>query len=475
MEVNRITGSLGGTANSAVRKNSVNFTSKIPEVTELLPRGGKVLKIMDKFKFLKGELGGILITALGTGLVAPIFIAHNPFAKPKPDATEEEKEDFKNTKKYTAMRQPISAVLAIIFQALALKPIDVFLEKIYNDPNYSKNLHTDVDQSVLNKTSYIERQVKKQMKAEGKSYKTQAGKAELAQRVKDIETQQLSDVAQRLRDTGRIQVSGGRFIDDKTVAELVNETINSYIEDAKSLKIDNNGLSFYSKRAQDLVNNETSLRDILSRMPETGNEAFLKTEIQNASNPELKNLLQEILDKPENLRYDRLNNSVLRIENIKEACGGTYDADKYLSHLIERNSELDKTITKLKSAKIADVANADASIIKKALNDAQIHCSFDGNNKFLKSFLDGTGTFRAKGSNLLEKISKDVSSAYKKLVDNKYRGNNQITKVLIGVLITLPITCNALNWVYPRFMKTFFPSLAGESKPQDKVEIGGDK
>ncbi len=475
MEVNRITGSIGGSSGPAPCAGAVNFTGKVPEIKDLLPKGGKVLNFMDKFKFLKGELGGILITALGTGLVAPIFIAHNPFAKPKPNATEEEKEDFKNTKKYTAMRQPISAVLAIVFQALALKPIDVFLEKIYNDPNYAKNLHTDVDQSVLNKSSYIERQVKKQMKAEGKSFKTKAGKEELAQRVKDIEAQQLSDVAQRLRNTGRIEVSGGRFIDDKTVAELVNGTINSYIEDAKSLKIDDKGLSFYSKRAEDLINNETALKDILSRMPETGNEAFLKTEIQNASNSELKTLLQEILDRPENIRIDRLKNSITRIDNIKEICGGTYDADKYLSHLIERNGELDKIITRLRASKIADVVNADPNTIRKAMNEAQTHCSFDGNNKFLKSFLDGTGTFKVKGSNILEKISADVSKAYKNLIDNKYRSNNQITKILIGILITLPITCNALNWVYPRFMKIFFPNLAGESKPEDKVEIGGGK
>ena len=474
IKINEITSANAGTIK--LNPNVVGSPSvlKTPKMDEFLPNGGKLLKIMDKFKFLKGELGGILITALGTGLVAPIFIAHNPFAKPKPDATEEEKDDFKKTKKYTAMRQPISAALAIVFQALALKPIDIFLEKLYNNPDYAKNLHKDVDQSVLNKSSYIERQIKKQMKAEGKSYKTKEGKAELAGRVKETEANQLSQLADKLKTTGKIKVSGGRFIDDKIVAQLVNDTIDSYINDAKALKIDNDGLTFYTKRASNLINNEKYLKDILARMPQKANDEFLKNEIQNANNSELKVLLQEISDKPEDMRLNRLKNSIKRIDNIKNICGGNYDADKYLNYLIERNSELDKTITHLNSSKIADISNADADIIKKAMRNAEIHCSFDGKNKLLTSMLEGTETFKIKGSDLIDKISKDISKAYKKLVENKYKSNNQITKVLIGVLITLPITCNVLNWVYPRFMKIFFPSLAGE-KQQDKVEIGGGK
>jgi hypothetical protein len=73
----------------------------------------KAIEFMKSFEWLKGEIGGILLTALGTGLVAPIFIGYNPFVHAPKDATPEEKEDVKNTKQYTAMRQPVSAALAI--------------------------------------------------------------------------------------------------------------------------------------------------------------------------------------------------------------------------------------------------------------------------------------------------------------------------------------------------------------------------
>lgn len=47
----------------------------------------------------------ILVTAFGTGVVAPIVLALNPIAK-----------EDENTKKYTALRQPLSAGLAVISQ-----------------------------------------------------------------------------------------------------------------------------------------------------------------------------------------------------------------------------------------------------------------------------------------------------------------------------------------------------------------------
>ena len=44
------------------------------QIMEFIPNK-KAINIMNKLTWLKGEIGGILITALGTGAVAPIFIA----------------------------------------------------------------------------------------------------------------------------------------------------------------------------------------------------------------------------------------------------------------------------------------------------------------------------------------------------------------------------------------------------------------
>ena len=109
------------------------------QIMEFIPNK-KAINIMNKLTWLKGEIGGILITALGTGAVAPIFIAYNPFVKAPKGASKEQKKDVENTKKYTAMRQPVSAVLAILIQSSILKPIDKGLEILFNNPKYAKNL-----------------------------------------------------------------------------------------------------------------------------------------------------------------------------------------------------------------------------------------------------------------------------------------------------------------------------------------------
>ena len=63
-------------------------------------------------------------------------------------------------------------------------------------------------------------------------------------------------------------------------------------------------------------------------------------------------------------------------------------------------------------------------------------------------------------------------------IERRVKGYTQITNILVGLLITLPITCTALNWVYPRFMNIFFPELANSKKsdaPEEKVKKGGIK
>ena len=52
-----------------------------------------------------GEILNTLVTAVGTAVVAPIFIAGNPFSK-----------EDKETKWYSAMRQTISAIIAMAMQ-----------------------------------------------------------------------------------------------------------------------------------------------------------------------------------------------------------------------------------------------------------------------------------------------------------------------------------------------------------------------
>ena len=258
----------------------------------------------------------------------------------------------------------------------------------------------------------------------------------------------------------------------------------------KKLKIDNDGLTFYTKRANTLIKNEDHIREIFKDIPykeiaktedskalETlynQTETMLKNLLKNENNPEIQELIQEILDRPKDIRASRVSRTLQRIDTIKDACKEGFSIDGYLDKMSLRNAELDRTITKLKLGKIADPSKATSKTITDALDTVVNNCKFNPSDQLLKSILHDTDTFDSNFEKLSKKIHKDITKLYKKLVENKYKAPNQIIKILIGVCITLPITCNALNWVYPRFMERVFPNLSGVKKDKE-VKGGGDK
>ncbi|MBR1619034.1 hypothetical protein IJ674_03970 [bacterium] len=472
----------------------------------------KAIEFMKSFEWLKGEIGGILLTALGTGLVAPIFIGYNPFVHAPKDATPEEKEDVKNTKQYTAMRQPVSAALAILFQAGVQKYIDKGLDAVFNNPKYSKKARLNLDQQVINTDSYIKNKIKKEMAEEGlskpslvKSWFSSDAKEKRASyskdfdsRVERVKNDQLKIVADGLEKDNVIHI-GERNLENKTTAKLINKQIDSYIDDAKALKKNRDQIVFYKDRAQTLIENEDHLREIFKDIPvekvrKTMDEKELsklyeqvgkqvQELLEKETNPKVRVVLSEIMDKPADLRAHRIERTLQRIDSIKKICSSYKDGftvENYGDALHERNKILDKRITQLMEAQIREPHLADENVIKKTFKKLQAACTFEKGDKILEPLLENTDTFAssANGKKLKEKIYKDIAKAYKKLVDNNYKSWNQITKIGVGVFITLPITCTALNWVYPRFMEIFFPKLAGVKKdnaPQQVQQQGGDK
>ena len=480
MKVDKIYQNYDQSKNTKARKYSsaVTFTKKPTDLGSKISdnlANKKVLDFMrEKLAWMKGEFGGVAMTALGTGLVAPWPIAYNPFVKAKEGATEAEKEDLKNTKYYTAWRQPISAVLAAIFQLGALAPIDKFLDYLYCTPEIAKLFDVDTNQSIIFSDKFAERTAKKQMQQEGLT-KASMGKdkfkAELKSRTKAIQKGQLDDVAEKFKEIHRIQV-GEEFIDNHKVANIVNKEIDEYIKDTKKLKINNKGLAFYSNRAKVLIDNESYLRDLLKNAPKEGAEleTYLKNLLAKENNADIKLLIEEILDRKPEIRYHRIERSVERIDKIKNLCNGKFSFDNYMDAMAKRNAELDKIITRFDLAKIKNIETATPECIEKALKTTIENCHFSEENPLLKSILSNTETFNNNKTEVVNKVYKDVAKGYKNFVKNSYRSHNQLWKIAIGVCITLPITCNVLNWVYPRFMDMCFPKLAGAKAKQKARE-----
>ena len=485
----------------SIRKNtSFQGTSDIQKsIMKKLPHY-KTIKRFESLKWLKGEMGGILITALGTGLVAPIFIGFNPFVKAPKNATPEEKEENKNTKLYTAMRQPISAVLAIIFQASVQKYIDKGLDKIFNNPEIAKYARFNLDQQDLNTESYIKSNITKKMKEEGKSKpswikalfskdaKTQreAYQADFDARVEAEKDRQIKKVAEIFEDTGEMK-AGTRHLDNEPLAKIVNKQIDTYIKKAKELQKTGDDLERYLRISEILHANQEHIQKILAGVehkPEKEIIGTIKTLLDREPNTEVQEILKDILARGEDLKARRVNRTLKRIEYINKACGGRehFSRNAYKKYLIDRNGILEGKIVELISAKIKDPTKADKETIKQTIGKVISACTYQESEKSLEPLvLCATETFdSAKNEkSLTKKIYKDITKGYKKLVENNYKSWNQFTKIGVGVFITLPITCTALNWIYPRFMELFFPKLAGVKKDkgseQEQQKVGGNK
>ena len=221
-----------------------------------------------------------------------------------------------------------------------------------------------------------------------------------------------------------------------------------------------------------LIDNEEYIKELF-----TSHEAseITKDFIAKESNPQIKVLLEEVLNLPEDLRANKMTRTLQRIESIKAMCEekGGFTPENYRRALIERNNVLEDRIVRLLDTKIKDASSAGEGTIKEAIETITKHLSFESEDGIVKSVLKDTDTFSSNVAKLKSKVYKDVTKMYKNLVKNNYKSWNQVSKVIVGVCITLPITCTALNWIYPRFMELFFPKLAGVKK--GKAAEGGDK
>ena len=486
-------------------KAAVNLMDGVKaKFLELFPdREKSLINFINRFKSLEGEKGGIVITAVGTGFVAPIPIAFNPFVKANKDATPEEKEEVKRTKGYTAMRQPISAALAILLQTPILKYIDRVLDNWTNNPEYSKNLWTLLDRSALNsdtykkdqyKDCYLGRQIAKELKtktldelleeASLEPIKNESKADTIKRLIKHRSDVQVQDVASDLEKLGKIKI-GERFIDNDDLAKVINEQIDNYAKEIAQLKKDEvKGIPFYLNRAKILTDNEQELKAILDPAKLPADPEALKQYLEQTSetaSKDVKMLLNEIINKCDAVRGSRCSRTLERIQTVKDVCGGEFSLDKYYEYMKSNNQKLDDVIDAFKELKFteADIASGkvDENVIKETLKKLSQRCVLNTEDSKLASMLADVGVFESDAESLGNRVYKDVVKNFKKYVGDHFKGTNQITKILIGVCITLPITCTALNWVYPRFMEIFFPGLAGTKKnaATNVEQNGGNK
>ena len=456
----------------------------------------------------KGEAAGIGITAIGTGLVAPWPIAFNPIVNhklKKNNATPEEIEEKHKTQKYSAWRQPVSAILAVIFQLGVQKPIESALRyATNNEDTWFKGVY---NQAFLNDEKYIEDVVKSEKAFKGKP-KAEI-KAEVGRRL-DEQVDNVINAIKKVKETDAEIKIGKHVLPTDALAQALNNKLEDYISSAENLKksdIPNTpkNIDFYVGRATELTENETLLRQLLSpenleaninlymsNNPKLDRPNAIRAYITDmkkmykGNNAGMVNILDHILSKQDRVIESSCARNLERIDKVKKCCvdeHGQYvfSSERYRTYLKERNQIVDSRIQQLREllTNPEDWKNAKPIDIKSKLDKIVEICHYDRSNKKLDSLFRDKGIFLANKKDLVKKVFDDlVRKGYREVVSNQYKIFSQITKASVASFIMLPITCTALNWVYPRFMELVCPNLAGVKKdktPQVENKNGGDK
>lgn len=428
-----------GFTSSAEKVKLEKTTQK--ELDKLMPR---MIKIISKFSRLEGEVPNIIINALGTGLVAPIFIKYNFLSKTDED-----------TRTYSAWRQPVSAVLAVITQAGMILPFNNLITRMNNkgdfkDPKYNTTAFPD--------PKYIEEQLKKEgCKLTGKE-------------LEDLAKQRYNENIDKLvsnaikHNSIEYTTSAGQKV--KMSAEELKDLLSSV---ANKMKTDVDGtLKRYEtekpehqiQRGEYLRKNHKDVRTILDDIEKQIKDGKSHSDIKKGLKAKLKELKSNKADDElkaiVNQLYKQLDNPTLaeEVKDLKVKCDsfGKCSSIEQVKRIV--NSRLASRTAALKHQQEA-ITNLLKGIDKKK-TIGQLH---EGLKKSIKD-----------NQFVYDVIQKHISNTKANI-----KAYNQIIGIVVSVAM-LPLTCTLLNYLYPRFMDTFFPSLSNKKKPHNNdtfVKVNG--
>lgn len=465
------------------KQNSPSFsggaTATVDELATMIARNARPVEkgfrkgVTDLSIYLngsKGEIQNQLINAAFTTTFAPLFIAFNPFAN-----------QDKKTKEYTALRQPISAAIALgcsmpltrqfnkYLANLGLNNMvngadlrmgleDDYLKKQFKDEykaatdkekffqKYKIELPFDAEK--LNKNGKVSR---KYVVAARDAYIKEAKDARqgifsklIGENPKDIKLEDVKDIpgfetkealdsylskqnlhnktfGQFLEDEFKFEFHKGGALDGK----FKSATLDKKLTDIKALDFLNQ---------MGLINDKVTENDLRNMISLDRQEEKLATPLRkHIGNEDASNL------------SDAVSKQISR--GVELQIGERDPKEKIISlkQLLNRFDLLDEKLQGLSNAKMEKVLN----VFKTRLTNGKLK-GFDANSG-IKEF----------AANIIKHKSGYIGKNFEVL--KKYSG------VLVNVPITL-VSCSLLNWAYPRLVERVFPSLV-----KDDAKKGGNK
>lgn len=454
-----------------------------------------------------GENLNNIVTAGGTAFVAPVFIRFNPLSSEDP-----------KVKSYSALRQPLSAVLALSVQLPVMTAYNLALDKWAASGKIAR-----IDLRAKPPESIVETLAKETYKQQSREYFAGGGNAKdfkekfrkgLSKQdyIEDLMNEARNNVFYAQRDNLRALAK-----DDKPITTRVIRENGKVVDWARPMRLgDLNDLEFVKP----------------DELAKAKNDSYPKILRQFGLNPDDKKLFDIKYDwsaaDPKGDYAKRLKGEMSVPESLKG-----YDKDAIKSALKKIGKDykefaniLDQTAEKVAIARVkADMAQeTDVKFeISKVLDGMKSKLATEKNRiyandkildkasaiaeaeaKIIKEQIDKFDD-TIKKSNGDDVITKTLNRAIDKIRDKKisdlrfhgstreevetsvkvkkwlraeinrregvYKNFKKLSGLVFGLAI-LPFTCGLLNWAYPRFMEKFFPSLC-EAKKQAKAAKEG--
>ncbi len=417
------------------------------EIKEFMP---SAVKGMKKLSDNMGEVQNIIINALGTGLVAPIFIKWNPLSKTDED-----------TRTYSAWRQPVSAFLAVVTQVGVTIPFNKMIEHRANtgfyDEQYNKTLFQD--------EKFIAKRLKKLY--------PYATKKQIAQMTQEKMAEQRQNLIRMIQENKVVMSkSDGTPVPlaQKKYKELAESVIQKKIDFEQSELNKCNNITipkkikrgeYYRTHADEATKIFTELNN---KLINTNDPNIVRKQVkqlikQNKNgDKELLTILDEILQRRGNKDSELKVAIQAKLEDILR------DIDFHKKF---------KTAEELKQGVIDFETKSRINPINESLEALNQMKKMISENKSVGEIEDYLATaIKGKEEHRLFKfkLSKNIAQKMADIVKNNLKAHKQITGLIVSFLI-LPISCALLNWCYPRFMDAVFPNLSSKKHPKEIKDL----
>lgn len=455
-----------------------------------------------------GENLNNIVTAAGTAFVAPVFIRFNPLSN----------EDSK-VKSYSALRQPLSAVLALSVQLPVMTAYNLALDKWAASGKIGRiDLRAKPPESVVEtfaKSTY--NQKRREFFAAGGSVQDfkEVFRKGLSKKdyIEDLMSEARNNLFYAHRDSLRADAKANKPITTRVLRDSSGKVIDWF----HPTRLDElNDLEFVKPDELSKARND-SYPKILSEFGLDPNDKKL-FDIKynwNAADPkgDHARMVKGEMPVPESLKgYDK--------DAIKSALKKAGKDYKEFSKVLEQTAEetaisrvkdemAQETKVKFEISKVLDrmkkkltndsrkiYANEKIVDKTKAIEEAEAKIIKDQITEFENKIAESNGddvitkTFNRAIAKIKDKKIADlryhgatekeveVSVKVKKWLraeinrrEGVYKNFKKLSGLLFGLAI-LPFTCGLLNWAYPRFMEKFFPSLC-DAKKQAKAAKEG--